>query len=89
MTRARIFGSAVNTWWIPAAILLAGFGWTPPAAAQIVTLEAAADTYLKNGSANRNQGDEDIVRVRSSGKNRVLVRFDATAPIACQLVRQP
>jgi len=44
--------------------------------AQTVTLEAEADSYLVNGGANQNQGGESFLRVRSSGKNRALVRFD-------------
>ena len=38
---------------------------------------AVADTYLRDGSPNQNQGDETALRVRSSGHNRALVRFDA------------
>ena len=39
-------------------------------------LAAVEDAYLKGGSANKNQGDEDILRLRKSGPNRALVRFD-------------
>jgi RHS repeat-associated protein len=46
--------------------------------------DAVADTYLRQGSANQNQGSESILRVRQSGKNRALVRFDA-AEIASTL----
>ncbi len=41
-----------------------------------VTLPVAADTYVRNGSANQNQGGESLLRIRSSGKNRALARFD-------------
>ena len=44
-----------------------------------VTFPAAADTYLKQGSPNQNQGSEALLRVRQSGKNRSLVRFDPAA----------
>lgn len=36
------------------------------------------DTYLKKGTPNKNQGSETILRVRQSGPNRALVRFDQT-----------
>lgn len=48
-------------------------------AAEEVTLEASADTYVRSGKANRNSGGAQFVRVRSSGKNRALVRFDQAA----------
>jgi hypothetical protein len=35
-----------------------------------------ADTYLKQGTPNKNQGADSVMRVRQSGKNRGLVRFD-------------
>ncbi len=41
-----------------------------------VTLPVAADTYVRNGSPNQNQGGESLLRIRSSGKNRALARFD-------------
>lgn len=41
-----------------------------------MTLVASADTYLRQGSPNQNQGTETIVQVRDSGNNRALVRFD-------------
>lgn len=53
-----------------------GFEAAPHAFAQTTTLSATADTYLRQGSANQNQGDETFLRLRSSGKNRSLVRFD-------------
>ncbi|MCP4662258.1 MAG: DNRLRE domain-containing protein, partial [bacterium] len=42
-----------------------------------MTLEAVADSYLTRGSRNQNQGDQGTLRLRSSGKNRALVGFDA------------
>ncbi len=39
-------------------------------------LAGPADTYLKQGSPNQNQGAESILRLQSSGKNRALIRFD-------------
>jgi hypothetical protein len=35
---------------------------------------ATSDTYLKQGTPNNNQGTEDILRIRQSGKNRALVQ---------------
>jgi len=50
-----------------------------PVAAQTTTLSAAADTYVRGGSANLNQGTDTIVRVQQNGPNRALVRFDQPA----------
>lgn len=47
--------------------------------AQVSTLESSADSYLRSGSPNQNQGNEAVLRVQSSGQNRALVRFDAAA----------
>ena len=55
---------------------MAESGVVPYASAQTTALSATDDTYLKQGSANKNQGDETFLRLRSSGKNRSLVRFD-------------
>jgi hypothetical protein len=49
------------------------------ATAQTVAVPAAADTYLRSGSPNRNQGGESILRIQSSGHNRSLVSFDQAA----------
>ncbi len=40
-----------------------------------VTLEPAADTYLRSGDANTNEGGSVFLRVRESGDNRTLVKF--------------
>ncbi len=40
---------------------------------------AVADTYLRLGSPNQNQGTESLLRLRQSGKNRALLRFDVAA----------
>jgi hypothetical protein len=50
-----------------------------PAAGQTTTLPASADTYLRSGSANQNQGTESILRIQMSGNNRALVRFEQGA----------
>ncbi|MDB4992734.1 MAG: hypothetical protein JWM74_166, partial [Myxococcaceae bacterium] len=42
-------------------------------------LPAIADTYLKEGSPNENQGTLPTLRLQASGKNRALVRFDSAA----------
>ena len=44
-----------------------------------VELTPIGDTYLKNGSPNKNQGTEALLRVRQSGKNRILLQFDQAA----------
>jgi cell wall-associated NlpC family hydrolase len=45
----------------------------------VKTLDTIADTYVKSGTPNKNQGDEDILRVRAAGDNRVLVQFDVSS----------
>jgi hypothetical protein len=62
-----------------AAWVLAG---PAPLGAQTLTLQAAADTFLKSGSPNQNQGSEAILRVQSSGNNRALVKFDPAEILA-------
>ena len=44
----------------------------------MATLTAIADSYLRQGQPNQNQGGESLLRVRQSGNNRALVRFDAS-----------
>jgi RHS repeat-associated protein len=41
----------------------------------ISILSATADNFLRAGAKNRNEGDQAYLRVKSSGKNRALVRF--------------
>ena len=48
------------------------------ARAQPATLEASADTYLRSGSANQNQGTETLLRIQQSGNNRALLQFDSS-----------
>ncbi|MDX1394763.1 MAG: DNRLRE domain-containing protein [Gemmatimonadota bacterium] len=43
------------------------------------TIPVSADTYLKQGSPNKNQGSEAFLRIRQSGKNRALVHWDQAA----------
>lgn len=43
------------------------------------TFNSSADTYVKNGTANRNTGAGVFMRLQSSGDNRSLVLFDQTA----------
>lgn len=44
-----------------------------------VTLYATQDSFLRSGSANRNEGANPRLRVQSSGKNRSMVGFDPDA----------
>jgi hypothetical protein len=46
---------------------------------QSVTLNATADTYLRHGAPSQSQGDQGFLRVKASGHNRALVRFDQGA----------
>jgi hypothetical protein len=48
-----------------------------PCSAAIVTLSTNADTYINSG--NQNHGTETFLRVRGTGSNRPLVRFDQAA----------
>ncbi len=41
-----------------------------------VRLSIAADTYVRQGAPNQNQGGESALRLRQSGKNRSLLRLD-------------
>jgi hypothetical protein len=43
------------------------------------SVPAVADTYLRSGASNTNEGGSSFVRVRASGDNRALVRFDQSA----------
>lgn len=40
------------------------------------TLIATADSFLRDGADNTNEGANERLRIQSSGHNRVLVRFD-------------
>jgi hypothetical protein len=42
------------------------------------TLLVNADSFLRDGSANTNEGANNLLRIQSSGHNRVVVRFDMT-----------
>lgn len=57
-------------------VLLAG---AASSSTSVVTLNAAADTYLRSGASDTNEGASSFVRVRASGDNRGLVRFDQPA----------
>jgi hypothetical protein len=41
------------------------------------TFTAVGDTYVRQGDANQNFGTETVLRIRQTGKNRSLARFDA------------
>lgn len=48
-------------------------------ATDVVTLPASADTYLRSGAPDTNEGGSTFLRLRASGENRALVRLDQTA----------
>ncbi|MEP7012842.1 MAG: DNRLRE domain-containing protein [Acidobacteriota bacterium] len=58
-----------------AAALFAG----AVATAQTVALPANSDTYLRQSSANQNNGQDTLLHVQQSGHNRVLVAMDSAA----------
>jgi hypothetical protein len=43
------------------------------------TLTVNADTYLRSGGPNTNEGSAPFMRIRASGDNRALVSFDQAA----------
>lgn len=67
-----ITGNAINPVGELRAVLL-----TPLPTTQ--TFGSAADSYVKEGQPNKNQGTEGILRIRQSGQNRSLVQFDQSA----------
>jgi hypothetical protein len=52
------------------------------AAGQTTILAASADSYLKSGSPNQNEGTADFLRIQSTGNNRSLVQFDPVAIVS-------
>ena len=62
-----------------AAAALSLLAASAPAAVETVTLQAAADTYLRSGAPDTNEGGSSFLRLRASGDNRALVRFDQAA----------
>ena len=48
-------------------------------ATEVVTLQASADTYVRSGAPDTNEGGSSFLRLRASGENRALVRFDQAA----------
>ncbi len=50
-------------------------------------LTAIADSFLRQGAPNTNEGANDSLRIQSSGKNRILVRFDLSGVSIVGLVR--
>jgi hypothetical protein len=64
-----------------AALLAIGWGvalGASPGHAATATISAVADTYLRSGGANANEGTQTFLRVRG-GPTRSLVRFDQAA----------
>ena len=62
-----------------AVALLASFsvlGSSSAGAAETSSLQASADTYLRSGATNTNEGGSSFLQVRASGDNRALVQFD-------------
>lgn len=42
-------------------------------------LSSIADTYLRQGTPNQNQGNETILQIQAAGNNRALLRFNQQA----------
>jgi|WetSurMetagenome_2_1015567.scaffolds.fasta_scaffold00385_8 hypothetical protein len=49
---------------------------TPTPAPTLTILTPVADTYIKNGHQNENEGASTFFRLQSSGHNRALIKFD-------------
>jgi len=62
-----------------AYLLLLSLAFSAKGYAQTIALPPVADTYLRSGGPNQNQGTDTFLRVQQSGSNRSLVRFDSTA----------
>jgi hypothetical protein len=45
-------------------------------AARSISFSPSADTYIREGKKNQNQGAERMLRIREAGANRALIRFD-------------
>ncbi len=52
---------------------------TPTPLPVTVTFNSVADSFVRGGAENRNEGGEQYMRIQSSGSNRSLVRFDQSA----------
>ncbi|HVZ11801.1 MAG TPA: DNRLRE domain-containing protein [Patescibacteria group bacterium] len=52
---------------------------TPTPTPSQVTLSPIADTYIKNGSQNENEGNSTFLELQSSGHRRNLVKFDQSS----------
>lgn len=50
--------------------------WICTGEPNVVTLTADRDTFLRSGMQNTNEGANEILRVRASGKNRALIAFN-------------
>ena len=57
----------------------AGSGDDPLFQQQVTPLPPNADTYIRKNAANQNFGRDTILRLQSTGKHRVLVRWDPQA----------
>ncbi len=49
---------------------------TPTPTPSSSTLNSVADSYVKQGSQNENEGSSTFLRLQSNGHNRALVKFD-------------
>lgn len=56
--------------------LAAVFGFSTQVQPQSATLTASADTYLRQGAPNQNQGAATFLLTQQSGQNRALVRIE-------------
>lgn len=58
---------------------LAGFLSSLNPTPATTTFDSSADTYVRSGQDNRNEGAGEFMRIRADGDNRAFVRFDQNA----------
>lgn len=74
-----VTGSDGNIWFTEVATNKIGrlsFGSPAP---QTLSLPASADTFIRSGQSNSNQGAGVYMRLQSSGSNRALLKFDQSS----------
>lgn len=79
--RVRRLVGAATVAMLAAALLVIPVS-SAQSAAETTTLGVSGDTYLRSGVPNTNEGGSSFLRVRASGDNRALVRFDQAALVA-------
>ena len=77
--KRRLPRALIAAVYISALILPTAVVGATSEATEVAVLTAAGDTYLRSGAPDTNEGDSSFLRLRASGDNRALVRFDQSA----------